>query len=521
MDTNDFFDKFVVNHPLYNVDKSFMVLTDNFRNVFLNETYEILPKLFKDLYEKGEIPSEVYDQVLIDCGVSYELLNEFTLSEKKIFLNTLTDFQKYKATVGLTESVIKAYGNNFEAYELYVDYNTSRCRWECKPYPIYKPIYNDGFTRTISYRTVYERIPNLLIHENQLDLMRQQNLAAFPLKTNIVFVASNYNQSVTNYIQNMIISVFYKTYYDTMIDINFQDATFNISLYTFLLIWLYLVFNKNPSTVIEISGNVINFSITPDDHMEISIDDLDDILEEYEQLGTNTLSKIFSEDTIETDFDNFYYKYIHPLKSELSSGNDVLDKDQLVVLIKAIDPILLDYLDEKIEGDIISTIALLMGDLVKSIEDYKSTTTDVNFVKYFKYFKTFLPTIDFLPEQNTVYKILYYVKPFHTEFLDLNDLSIIYSNDEFNNLYFKIFCRQGLLFTHSDHASPEEFYYHNYLEKGFSDIAPISAKMGGWVKNPYQKDSFSLADNFIDGSFDIYEGDINLTDNFTLLFSPD
>jgi|SaaInl8_200m_RNA_FD_contig_51_845028_length_7512_multi_10_in_0_out_0_3 hypothetical protein len=495
MDTNNFFDTFVKNHPLYQVDKSFMVLIDNFRDVFLNETYEILPELFKDLYEKGEIPSDVYDQVLIDCGVSQLLLNELTTLEKKIFINTLTDFQKYKSTVSLTESVIKAYGNNFEAYELYVDYNTTRGRWECKPYPIYKPDYNDGFTRTISYRAVYESVPTLLIHENQLDLMRQQNLAAFPLKTNIVFISSNYNQSITSYLQNLIISVFYNTYYDTTIDINFQDATFNVSLHTFLLIWLYLIFNKTTSEVINLSGININFSL---DQLTISIDDLDDILDEYEQLGTSTLSRIFSEDTIETDFDNFYYKYIYPLKTEIKSTSTTLDKDQLSILIKATDPILLDYLDEKI-GDTstnISNVAILIGDLVKSVEDYKKTSTDVNFVKYFSYFKSFLPTIDFLPEQNTVYKILYYVKPFHTEFLDLNDLSMIYSNDKFNNLYFKIFCRQGLLSNHSDHISPEEFYYSLYLEKGFSDIALISAKMGSGFQDQYE-DSFDLSDDFI------------------------
>ena len=62
--------------------------------------------------------------------------------------------------------------NGSKIPQLYVDYNTTRGRWECKPYPIYKPDYNDGFTRTISYRAVYESVPTLLIHENQLDLMR-------------------------------------------------------------------------------------------------------------------------------------------------------------------------------------------------------------------------------------------------------------------------------------------------------------------------------------------------------------
>jgi len=476
MDANAFFDKFVINHPQYQTNKGFRVLMENFRNVFLNDTYEILPKLFKDLYEKGEIPSEVYDQILIDCGLSQSLLDELSTIEKKIFINNLTDFQKYKSTVGLTESVIKAYGDNFEAYELYVDYNISRGRWECKPYPIYKPEYNDGFTRTIPYKIVYEKVPILLIHENQLDLMRKHNLAAFPLKTNIVFISSNYNQSLTSDLQNLIISVFHKTYYNEIIDINFQDQTFEVSLHIFLLVWLYLIFNKNTSKILSTTGLSINFNL---DNLTTTIDDLDDILDEYDQLGTSTLSRIFDENSIESDFDTFYYKYFHPLRSELESDYEVLDKDLISILIKAENSGLVNYIDKKIKDNGENILTILTGDLVRSIEDYRKTSTDINFLKYFKYFKSFLPTIDFLPVQNTVYKILYYVKPFHTEFLDLNDLSMIYSNDKFNNIYFKIFCRQGLLFVHSDYIGLEEFYYHYYLEKGFSDIAPISAKMDG------------------------------------------
>jgi hypothetical protein len=517
MNYTDFFNTFIKNNPLYQTNRSFMILMDKFHDEFLKETYEVIPKIFKDIYENGEIPKEVYDQVLVDCGVSRILIDELTEGEKKVFINSLSDFQRYKATVSLTETVIRAFGNNFEAYELFVDYNHSLNRWECKPYPIYKPEFNDGFTRVIPYKIVYEKVPNLLIHESQLDLMRENNLAAFPLKTNIVFISSNYNQSISSSIQNLIMSVFHETYKDELIKISFQNKQFEVTLHTFLLTWMYLTFNKTDSKILSFSGNFINYNNVSDN---ISINDLDRILEEYEQLGNLTLSNVFS-DSPQTTFDAFYEKYFLPLKTEVNSNQTVLDKEVLNSLIRIENISLIDYIDNilSVENNTSSELTILIGDMIKSVEVYNKTTTDINFKKYFSFFKSFLPTIDFIPSNNTVYKILYYLKPFHTDFLDLDDLSMIFSNDKFNNIYFEIFQRQGLIVTHTDLIELESLYKFGLSDIATSDIAIISARMGSFLKNLF-KSNIMYDKTFLQYYIHpILEG-ISLDDNtFKSLFS--
>jgi len=520
MDINEFFNKFVANYPLYQTDRGHTVLMDKFRDVFLLDTYETIPEIFKNLYESNVVSSEVYDQILIASGVSDVFLTELTTEEKRIFIKSLADFQKYKSTVILVENVIKAYGDNFEAYELYVDYNVSRQRWECKPYPIYKPSHNDGYNRTIPYSIVYEKVPTLLIHEKQLDNMREQNLAAFPLKTNVVFISSNYNQSITSYIQTLILSVFYKTYYDEMIDVNFSDKSFSVSLYTFLLLWIYVVFNKdiNNNVSNSLAGFYINFN---PDSISIDIDDLDSILEEYEEIGTKTISSTFELGTQPTtSLDDFYYKYFYPLKSQVESSSQTLDIDSLRNTIKSIDVELINYIDDYLESGK-TTVSILIGDLIESIEGYKSTTTDLNFINYFSYFKTFLPTIDFLPSQNTVYKILYYLKPFHTEFLDLEDLSMVFSDDTFNRIYFEMFYQNGLVTTHKDIIELELHPYQLFLDNKFSDIAPISALMGKTLHVPYTND-YQYIDPYLQGLLVPYTIDAGFDDDFfPCLFSLD
>jgi hypothetical protein len=345
--------------------------------------------------------------------------------------------------------------------------------------------------------------------------MRENNLAAFPLKTNIVFISSNYNQPMCSYIQNLIMSVFYNTYKDETINISFQDKQFEVTLYTFLLTWMYIVFNKVDSEVLSISGNFINFNNTG-----ITIEELDDILDEYNQLGNLALSSTFS-NTLQTTFDAFYEKYFSPLKSTTSSSGTVLDKSTLNNLIKIENVSLINYIDNVLVSGESSIIAILMGDLVRSLEAYKKTSTDLDFIKYFRYFKSFLPTIDFIPSNNTVYKILYYMKPFHTDFLDLEDLSLIFSNDKFNNIYFEIFHRQGLLMSHSDVIKLETFYKSIFLEKATSDIAIISAKMGSFLKNFYTTEYDMLDEYAITFFGDEYTEDVSLSDDFILLFSPD
>jgi len=432
MDVNTFFDNFVLKYPPYQNNRVFQILLKKFRDIFVKSTYEDIPDLLKRLYENSETPPEIYNYILTEIGVQKDLIDTLTNNEKFIFIKSLSDFQKYKGTVSLVEKVIKAYGDNTEVYELYIDYNKNYGIWECKPYVLYKPTYSESYNKTIPYSVIYDKIPSLLIHEKQLNQMLESNLAVFPIKTNVIFITNNYNQSITNVLQNLIISVFYNNFYNDIINLYFEDKLIQCSLHQFFLIWLYIVFYKTDNHINQKTPGlyiVFNRDLVTS---EFSVSDLDSIIDKYELIQTST------------QLDDFYNQYISPFKTELTSATSVLDKNKIEQLLLNENPLLINYIKDILSDNTINNI---LNNLMLSLELHKSTHIDVNFIKYFNYFKNFLPQINLLPTYSTVYKILYYLKPFHTELLDLTNSLISVSDDKFNNIYFDhIFNKTQMLF---------------------------------------------------------------------------
>lgn len=505
MDSQQFFDDFVSKYPIYQDNRVFQILINKFKDTFLVDTYDDIPIIFKNLYEKGEITESIYDALLINIGVSQKLIDELNTQEKLIFIQSLSDFQKYKGTIGLIKNVIQAYGDGVDAYELYVDYNSSENRWECKPYLIYKPISSDGYSNIIPYKTVYNKIPSLLINEKQLDRMRDDKLAIFPIKTNVVFVTSNYNQSITSYLQNLIIGVFYNTFKEEIITLNFPDNYITCNLHQFILIWLYLLFTKSSTDKIDskLAGLYIIFDETVL-ASNISIDDLNTIIDEYENITGDMLAKSSPVDVkATTQLDDFYFKYIYPQQTNIESNNNVLDIHKIKNWLRTENPTLINYIESKlIDPD--SSVILLFNDLIQSIEDHRQLSSSLNFDKYFNYFKTFLPTVDLLPIQSTIFKILYYTKPYHTELLDLTNLSLILSNDTFNNVFFNHFYHNSLFFEYVDVIESETFQNFKMLKSHTDGISLVSCLNPKNVRLPFDEDLSTVID-----------------DSYNLLYTPE
>lgn len=460
MDTTSFFDKFVSHYPIYQNNRVYKILIDKFKDVFIKDVYEDIPSIFKKLYEKNEIPPDVYDQLLVEIGVSNDLIKQLSNSEKLIFIKSLSDFQRYKSTVKLTEDVIRAYGNNIEAYELYLDYNKDYDRWECKPYTIYKPEYSDGYSRIIPYKLVYRKIPNLLIHEKQLTRMKELKLGIFPIKTNIVLITSNYSKSLTGYLQNLIVSVFRKYYRDYIFPLYFDDKLINCTLHQFILCWLYLLFVARSSNIDSPSGMSLS-KVFFSENTPYTIQDLDQILEEYEEITTSTIKTCYhSEKNLQTKFDIFFDKYFRQFEDfdpNKIITDSVLDLAAIENILKIENNELILYIQDKINQGF--EISFLLNSLISSLESYRKTTSDLDFLKYFKYFKSFLPSLNLKPSQSTAYKVLYYLKPYHTEFIDLQETSIVISDDKFNYVYFNHFYHNALFDVYNDVHAVDSFCY--------------------------------------------------------------
>jgi len=524
MDSQKIYDDFITKYPIYQDNRVFKILINKFKEIFIKDIYDDIPKIFKQLYENNEIPSDVYDYFLIDIGVSEDLIKELSNQEKLIFIKSLSDFQKYKSTVGLVKNIVQAYGDSVEVYELYIDYDTVHSVWECKPYLIYKPAFSaDSYSKAIPYKTVYEKIPSLLIHEKQLDQMRASNIGIFPIKTNIIFLNSNYNQSITSYLQNLITSVFCNTYAEAEINLYFTNVLIPCTLYQFILLWLYLIFIGNNNNIdSKLNGLYICF----DNNTDVTIDELESIILEYESIGQvpesldiNTLSTRscgYNEIKI-SELDNFYNKYIKSNKTQLSKSENKLDKIKIKSILINNNKKLMDYIDNEININNTDQ-SFIFNVLINSLQIYQKTSASLDFIKYFKYFKSFLPSIDILPLQNTMYKILYYTKPFHTEILNYVDVSLITSQDVFNNIYFTHFYKSNLFFTQSDSIVLECFQNIVSLKPILENITLISVLSKQFVTLQLSE-SIDFQEAIIENTPKLqFSEDLDIQEDFTQLY---
>ena len=95
MDSTKFFDDFILKYPIYKDNRVFQILMNKFKDVFIKDIYDDIPQIFKQLYENGEIPEDVYDYFLVDIGVSKDLIDVLTSQEKLIFIKISTNIELY------------------------------------------------------------------------------------------------------------------------------------------------------------------------------------------------------------------------------------------------------------------------------------------------------------------------------------------------------------------------------------------------------------------------------------------
>ena len=116
-----------------------------------------------------------------------------------------------------------------------------------------------------------------------------------------------------------------------------------------------------------------------------------------------------------------------------------------------------------------------------------------------------------------MYKILYYTKPFHTEILNYIDVSLITSQDVFNNIYFTHFYKSNLFFTQSDSIVLENFQNILSLKPLLENIVPISVLSRQTVKLQLPNLEISFETNILDiTNIQTPEEIITSTDSFEI-----
>lgn len=422
----EYFEKYIETYPAYKKDKLFTGLTNYLVDYYYDDLYNKTPNELKMLYEDQELQANVYDKFLIAIGVPKQVINKLSFNEKIIFLKSLSDFRRYKGTVDFVRKIGKSFDDTFNVYELYIDYDHVSNAWVFKPVIIYKDTDLKEVNDKIPYQEVYDELPNFLIHEDQLENLRQNNQITLPIKSNILFLDE---QIVTDIslMRNLIISTFVKDYKDNYINIYFSDAQYSLTINTIYYAWYYLACRYYNTPWIKVPGST--YMLQFDDFRNpFTVYDLKDLLSEYEGLSNNQEIDLF--------YKNNFEPFVQFVQSENLSVEDM--GGRLANLNNAFADYLQGRIGNAIDGQ--KEINTIINEIYNSLIYYRDTYgvgigTSINdpFIEYFDYFLESLPQLTIDPKDTTSYILIYNFKPYHTELLS-NVSNVLTYKDKFNSV---------------------------------------------------------------------------------------
>lgn len=465
-----------------NIPGSYLVIID--KNKIYNNSYFLIDSIDEQYYIWFNINGQGNNPNLAGkIGIEIEFNSRYDTNKSiamKILtaLNLTPDFNVKINTTDMLEINLVKSGeiSGFQAGTTDLKYfilndPKKTGAWVLLPRPIYIHKSMEQNTSKILYKEAYEKIPNLLISEEQLSNLYKQNDIVLPIKTNILLLdyASNNENSVLN---NLFFPIILQDIGDDYFSLYLtNEASLNITYKNFIFYWFYLIQRFYGVTLenLKLMNAIIMGSGKT---TEYSINDLPDIEKEYNNIKSRP------------ELIDFYNKYI--LKEFASSiNNQKITLYGLKETAKKIDINLYNYIENRLKSteDVNLEIQLILDELYASfVLSFKKYDNDPILSKYLPFL---LESISYLSTdiKNTdSYKIIYNLKPFHTDLLDLSSNNVIFGNDQdgisdkFNSL---------LLST-----IPEFIYYHNLVS-----VHNISDQINSFFKTS-SCDSISLISLF-------------------------
>jgi len=456
----EFFERYIKNYLPYSDAKVYDTIINNLVDYYYNHAYNDIPTDFKDLFETANVTNvELYDKLLVAVGVPSELIKSLTFTDKMIFLKSLCDFQRYKASLSFVQKLGEVYSdfNKLNIYELYIDYDSTKLQpWVLKPVNIYKHEDLDLSLESLDYVSIYNQIPSLLVSVDQLNELYANNQLILPLKSNLLFLDYDLSREVS-LLYDLIVTIFLKEFRNTNIELYFNDTTMSVPLEYIYYAWYYLMTRYYDTTWESSSLNfALRFAQTGlISSIPYTIDDVDNIIKEYDEI-----------DTIDKR-DKFYNTYFANILAKWEEIPDTMNHTQMLAVLATQSPNLAVYLDDRIssfedEDNQKREINIILNEIYSSLILYSQTSEDSNFTKYFEYLMRFLPQIVINPETSSTYTILYNFKPFHVELYTQYREGIL-CRDKFNTAWtddsqyaFTISIIMASIFACSD------IYFFNY-----------------------------------------------------------
>jgi len=414
-----YFEIYIENYPPYKDNDVFRIFIRYLVDYYYDKLYNIEPKIFKELFENSSIPIEIYDSILISVGFPKRLLDKITFLSKIILLKTFTDFEKYKSSLLFFQNIATSFQDQFNIYELFIDYNESD--WILRPKVVYENKNIDPYTGFLLYDDVYEKVPSLLVNSNDLNRSLTNEELCLPIKSNLLLLTYDLSTDVS-LLKNFLASIFVKSYRENILTLYFSNYNYSLSLSKIIFLWYYLLTRYYESIWDAFPLNqLINFK-----YITQNITDVENILQEYENINSRKL------------VDEFYSKYLSSLAEYYINNNNYTETD-LFNILKASDELLMSYIDNRIINSPNPKMELISitNEIYNSILISISTSSDINFKKYSEYFLYFLTQLSITPENTDSYIILSELKPFHTELIT-SAITSIYVQDKFNQIYIDV-----------------------------------------------------------------------------------
>lgn len=421
MNINKFYDEYIHNYYPYRNNYVYKSLTKLIFKDYFNDLYNNIPSDLKKLFEKNEIPDELYDIILMSIGIRKNIVSSLTFWDKIIFLNNLIDFQKNKGSINLLKNILANYDNVISVYELYLIRENDM--WFFKPVPIYINPLSDEIKQNLSFYEIYHKTPNFLINDKYLNNLYNTNNILLPFKVNLLLL--DFMDLDTSFIiDDLMISSFMYTYRDKLFTIPLLSTTFelNISLLTYM--WFYLV-----SEYFEYDWGVFPNNLCVHYNIEQQFPDItrvEQIIDEFKQIkfdGGNTRKLL----------DEFYAIYFQNKFETNRYNSSFITRDIMYNYIYNHNMELAIFLKEQLKINKKFMTQQILSELYYVLLRLFNSNDDELFKKYALKWLLYLPKLIISIEQTPEYKLIKELKPHHTELIQSEFSGIIIDN-KFNSV---------------------------------------------------------------------------------------
>lgn len=543
----EYFDSYIRPYTPYKDEPTYKAMISFIVKYYVDLIYNDQPEIFKDMFEKQTIRTEVIDLLLVSIGLPESLVRSITTTSKIIILKSFSDFERYQGTVKFFRSLGGSFTDTVSFYELYIDYDESYIHpvgeyviyvdvdniypgsyflvsstttnyyiwfnkndssidpqlegmtgieikyddrstaefisqsisvklnqteefyadvnstdilhfqlaehgvaagnpssgttkidirtvtegkaqgsWILRPRPIFIHPKMTQLKETFSYRAAYNKIPTLLVPEEQLEELHQAEEIILPTKSNIILMDYTYALDASA-LNTLLFTILMEKIGDTdfQLYLTYSDGTTVISYNTAIYAWFYLV-AKYYGVTMEGVAAAHHIVMGTNKDVEYDVDMIETILQEYDDIQTRPQLVEFYEKYYVDQFGRPYYEVEKPTIETMSDT------------LKRMDAPFWEYIETRLANaeDQKQDLRFLLDEIYASMAlSFSSFSKSDPLYKYGPIILQFITQITTNIKNTDSYKIMYNLKPFHTELLDFaNDKVVV--DDKFNSILF-------------------------------------------------------------------------------------